>query len=215
MGLVDGQKWKERRTFTVSHLKHFGLGKSSFEDIIVNEIEVLLNKLKTDNNRAIEVESYFFFSFVHIIWSFVGGKCKPNYEQLMKLVSSNIFEYCCGCYCYCRQEIWRVMTKTQYEFASIVNTLFSSLSSNPFMFLPFLRHVFRKQFSTFCATVEELDKFLATIIDQHMKSYQEGNIRDFVDAGLAQILSQKNSCQENVLPFTSKLLNISIITFRF
>lgn len=70
---MDGIKWKERRQFTVRHLKYFGIGKSSFEDIITNEINAIMNKLKTDNNKAIEVENYFFLSFLHIIWTVVGG----------------------------------------------------------------------------------------------------------------------------------------------
>lgn len=73
MGLVDGRKWKERRAFTVRHLKHFGFGKSSFEVIVKNEIDALINKLITHNNKAIEVENEFFLCFVHIIWSVVGG----------------------------------------------------------------------------------------------------------------------------------------------
>lgn len=94
----------------------------------------------------------------------------------------------------------------------MVSVVFKGLSSsNPMMLLPCLRHVLHQQFNTLKATVEKLDKFLATTIDQHMASYQHGNIRDFVDAGLAHIVSQKNNSQENVLLFTSKLLNISII----
>lgn len=104
--------------------------------------------------------------------------------------------------------------QTRHEFVSAVTALFQGLApSNPIMFLPWLRHVLRNYFNTLCVPVEKFNKFLATAIDQHMETFHDGNIRDFVDAGLAHILSQKRNSQENVLPFTSELLNISIITF--
>ncbi len=38
-----GDVWKEQRRFTLRHLRDFGFGKASMEDIIIEEFKVLVH----------------------------------------------------------------------------------------------------------------------------------------------------------------------------
>jgi len=54
---TDGELWKEQRRFTVRHLRDFGMGRSSQEDFIMDEVNDLISSL--------EVQIIF---FTHEIW---------------------------------------------------------------------------------------------------------------------------------------------------
>lgn len=44
--MTDGELWKEQRRFTIKHLKDVGVGKSSLEGMILEEIRDLIIDLK-------------------------------------------------------------------------------------------------------------------------------------------------------------------------
>jgi methyl farnesoate epoxidase/farnesoate epoxidase len=44
--MTDGKLWKEQRRFTIRHLKDVGIGKSSLEGMILDEIHDLILDFK-------------------------------------------------------------------------------------------------------------------------------------------------------------------------
>lgn len=60
-----------RRRFTLHHLRNFGFGKSATENIIMEEVHKIINKLECTNE--IEAHHYFFISVLNVTWSIVGG----------------------------------------------------------------------------------------------------------------------------------------------
>jgi methyl farnesoate epoxidase/farnesoate epoxidase len=43
--MTEGELWKEQRRFTIKHLKDVGVGKSSLEGIILDEIQDLVSDM--------------------------------------------------------------------------------------------------------------------------------------------------------------------------
>ena len=46
--MTDGLMWKEQRRFTIRQLKDFGLGKTSQEDMILDEVTELMASLQVN-----------------------------------------------------------------------------------------------------------------------------------------------------------------------
>jgi methyl farnesoate epoxidase/farnesoate epoxidase len=44
--MTDGDLWKDQRRFTIKHLKDVGVGKSSLEGMILDEIREMISDLK-------------------------------------------------------------------------------------------------------------------------------------------------------------------------
>ena len=43
---TDGELWKEQRRFSVRHLRELGMGRSSQEDYIMDEVNDLISSLE-------------------------------------------------------------------------------------------------------------------------------------------------------------------------
>jgi methyl farnesoate epoxidase/farnesoate epoxidase len=48
--MTDGEVWREQRRFTMQHLKDVGVGKSSLEGMILDEIRDLIMDLKVNTS---------------------------------------------------------------------------------------------------------------------------------------------------------------------
>ena len=73
--LHPGSDWKEQRRFALKHLRDFGLGKSSMEDIVRDEFEALADHMRTLADGG-EVDTHLFFnlSIMNVLWRIVSGK---------------------------------------------------------------------------------------------------------------------------------------------
>ena len=55
----EGEEWKEQRRFTLRVLKDFGLGKSSMESLIQEEVEAFNDNLKQQCGTPINIRNRF------------------------------------------------------------------------------------------------------------------------------------------------------------
>lgn len=53
--MSDGESWKEQRRFLLSTLKDFGIGKTSFQDVITDKSYNLLRTLEQQQGRPVDV----------------------------------------------------------------------------------------------------------------------------------------------------------------
>ncbi|KAJ8737815.1 hypothetical protein PYW08_000410 [Mythimna loreyi] len=76
MGITfaNGEKWKIHRQFAVKNLKHVGYGKTLMESEIQNELSRLLEYLKENNSKPINVVNILSESVVNILWKYVAGE---------------------------------------------------------------------------------------------------------------------------------------------
>jgi hypothetical protein len=47
--MSTGEPWRRQRRFCLRNLKDFGFGKSSIEDLILDEFKELVSQLRSDN----------------------------------------------------------------------------------------------------------------------------------------------------------------------
>ena len=73
MAFNSGDEWKEQRTFALKHLKEFGFGKSSMEDIIHIELIELGEHLRSMKDEEVETKQLFNFYVMNILWSMMSG----------------------------------------------------------------------------------------------------------------------------------------------
>ncbi len=76
-GLIgaEGEEQKEQRRFVLRHLRDFGFGKSSMEDIIRQEFTDLAEKI-TESGKKGEVDSHMLFnlSVMNVLWGMISGE---------------------------------------------------------------------------------------------------------------------------------------------
>jgi methyl farnesoate epoxidase / farnesoate epoxidase len=75
---TEGQFWQEQRRFIVRHLKDLGFGKTSVEDMMMDEIHQVLNEIATtaeaDPARIVDFRRKFNIPVINLLWAIVGGE---------------------------------------------------------------------------------------------------------------------------------------------
>lgn len=87
MGITfaNGQTWKEQRQFTLKNLKHVGYGKTVMENEIQNELGRLLEYIKCNTNKPINIHSLLSEAIMNVLWTYVAGELIPV-EKLRHLL---------------------------------------------------------------------------------------------------------------------------------
>ena len=161
VGIVpsSGDAWEEQRRFTLKALRDFGLGKKSMETLIVDEVHELSEKWKQDTKNSDELSvnwTTFNMSILNALWG---------------IVSSRRFD----------------LTNTEeIEKFEVMNALFSSFGGFSLrMLITFtLPEMFRdydSNFKTMMNRQHYLYKWFAKEYDEHLKTYDENNMRDYID----------------------------------
>ena len=68
-----GDEWKEQRRFALKHLKDFGFGKSSMEEMIRIEVTDLADYLRSVKDEEVETKQLFNFYVMNILWCMMSG----------------------------------------------------------------------------------------------------------------------------------------------
>jgi len=76
--LANGRVWNEQRRFTMRHLREFGFGKTDLESLILDEVTELVNWIKEQNEKPVEIRRRFSLASINILWTMLSGE---RYEQ--------------------------------------------------------------------------------------------------------------------------------------
>ena len=96
-GLVNngGQSWSEQRRFALRHLKDFGFGKSSMEDLVLDEAKELINDIKAEigTNDKVTINERFNLAIVNALWKIITSKRldPKNQEDKQRIHDLNDF----------------------------------------------------------------------------------------------------------------------------
>lgn len=166
-GLVqsEGRLWKEQRKFALSKLREFGMGKLSLEEKIKEEISAFLNECRNKDEQAFDIVMLINNSVSNIICSILLG---------------NRFEY------------------TDKKFRSLMENMrlsFSNKDGDMLDTFPWTRFLpkYRKSYKEMVTSDRCIYQFISDCIDEHEKTYDPENTRDFIDAYLNVINEEKDT----------------------
>ncbi|KAJ8298376.1 hypothetical protein KUTeg_024907 [Tegillarca granosa] len=155
----SGKLWKEQRTFALTKLRDFGFGKRNFESNILEEVEVLVKNLEEQKGNAFDIDDILYASISNVTCSIVFGKRFSHTDPTFRKIVNMFSE--------------NLRTANGAALATWM----------PFLrFLPFDMFNIKKVINN----VDNIQKFLQTVIDDHWKTYDENNIRDFIDAFITE-----------------------------
>ncbi|XP_069129908.1 cytochrome P450 2J6-like [Argopecten irradians] len=169
-----GDFWKRTRTFSLEALREFGFGKRSLETKIQEEVDIFLDIVGDKNGDAFYLGAIAQISVSNIICSIAFGERYDHDEEEFKNLLHML------------DQVFVLIAK-----ASVIN------------FFPFLRFLPGDvtHFKAAVGTLERIKVYLQDRIDQHRATFDEDNVRDFIDAFLKAELAQGKSdvlCDENL-----------------
>ncbi|XP_063298158.1 cytochrome P450 2K6-like [Pelobates fuscus] len=153
-----GDNWKEMRRFTLSTLRDFGMGRSTIEDKIVEEVGFLIKELESEKGRPTDLAMIINLAIGNIITSIVMGH-RFDYQnstllRLMHLVNENM-------------------------------RLIGCPSVQRYNVFPLLRY-FPGDHLKVKKNISELHSFLQKTFLQHLKDLDRDDQRSFIDAFLVR-----------------------------
>ena len=93
---TEGPFWQEQRRFTLRHLRDLGFGKTSIEDMMLDEIHELLSEISTaaesDPDQIVNYKGIFSVSVLNVLWAMVVGeryrRNDPNPKKLLEAIET-------------------------------------------------------------------------------------------------------------------------------
>ncbi|KAG8183294.1 hypothetical protein JTE90_025994 [Oedothorax gibbosus] len=181
----EGAPWKEHRRFFLQTVKSFGFGKQEIEVTIQDLIRTMLADLrKTDGHQKVDLTLH----VGHVVNSTImqimfGKKLDKNGDVFPRLVKA-------------------------------VKDLIAVFADNRFMLvgIPFRLSLYLRPWSSDVRQGQSfLKQTVKDIIDEHVRTYDPGHLRDYVDSYLHEREKQKKSGNLEGSTFTmERLLSISM-----
>ncbi|XP_011646186.1 probable cytochrome P450 305a1 [Pogonomyrmex barbatus] len=170
----DGPEWRELRHWTVRTLRNVGFAKREMMELLVDELAIILEKLKSNNVQCIR--PVIAPAVINVLWMLVTGK-RPS-EDLSRLQTFiNLLERRAQCF-------------------DMTGGLLASF--------PWLRYIAPEMsgYNLLVALNNELKDFVIDTINEHKKRYIKGSEMDFIDMFLYEMYSQQDNIvfsDENLL----------------
>lgn len=92
LGIVnsEGELWEVHRRFLLRQLRDFGFGKSAMETLIMEELNEVIAKFKTNEDKPIgNIKSTLSLAVINSLWTVVSSqRFKHDDPKLLRLVSN-------------------------------------------------------------------------------------------------------------------------------
>lgn len=164
--MSNGEKWKRQRRFALSTLRSFGLGKSTMEQCIREEIKYLQDEIQKNKGEPFNPAGLFNNAVSNIICQLVMGKrfdySDHKFQSLLRLLS---------------------------EILYLEGTMWAQLYEAFPWLMKRLPGPHNKLFSNFI-TVHE---FICEEVKRHKLDVDHSNPRDYIDAFIIEMENHKDS----------------------
>ncbi|XP_046561501.1 cytochrome P450 2J4-like isoform X2 [Haliotis rubra] len=152
--MSSGQTWKEIRRFSLQTMRDFGMGKSSVEDKVKDEVNAILSILSENEGKRFHFHDFMDVATGNIICSLIFGERYDYHDEKF------------------------------HKLMRLLNDVVKSPGSlNPYYAIPLLRMLpsTQKKARVAIGHMKRLCEFVKGVVDEHEQSYDPSNIRDFVD----------------------------------
>jgi cytochrome P450 len=188
MFATNNDLWKTQRRFALRRLRDWGFGKITLEGLIQEEIqetcEEMDEKVK-ENKGIVPIANAFGVPVINILWAVVAGKRFSHDDDKLKELLRRINE----------------SFRTQSHANNLINEY------------PFLRHLpyFSADWQKLIAARDHTKDFIQEAIDEHIKTRDPLNPRDFLDDFLHEMEKEKNNA--NTTFFRDQLVTLVLDIF--
>ncbi|CAL8110137.1 unnamed protein product [Orchesella dallaii] len=86
----DGEEWQEQRRFALRHLRDFGFGKRSMENLVMDEVTELIKGFRRDSKKPISTQTRFNVAVLNSLWSIVAGERYSHDDPILQEIIKSI-----------------------------------------------------------------------------------------------------------------------------
>ncbi|XP_022302775.2 cytochrome P450 2E1-like [Crassostrea virginica] len=180
----SGPLWKEHRTFGLTSLRSLGFGKRNLQTRIFEEIEYFLAEVESHHGEPFDIQDLVSKSISNVISALVFGK---RFE---------------------------LSDPTSAEMCSLLNAFVRSTAfQSPVNFFPFLRHLPGDLFGSkkLMKDFDRIFEIMYKILGEHRSTFDENNIRDFIDCYLKEQKNKNEAYKEHT--FSDEQLISTLVEF--
>ncbi|XP_026776880.3 cytochrome P450 2C23 [Pangasianodon hypophthalmus] len=182
IAVTYGHAWKQQRRFALHTLRNFGLGKKTVEERVAEEAHCLITEMLKHEGKPFNPFHPIMNAVSNIICSIVfGDRFDYNNKRFAKLLE--------------------ILNENIRLSGSAVGLIFN--------LVPFIKHL-PGPHQKVHQNASSLIGFIREVMEEHEKTLDTENLRDFIDAYLVEISKQKSSKdstfhEENLLMSTADL----------
>ena len=179
IGIASGEVWKRQRKFTFNIFRNLGLGKSSFESIIVKECQKLATEITRQDKDAFNPLIPFSNATSNVICSFAFGIRYEYTNSKFKFLLNSIHD----------------IEKSLRDVGAMQ------------LLLPMAAYIPTKGRYKLVRLLTELRQFVDTVIEEHKPNFDSDSPRDYIDIFMHEIQSSNDGLltyehlQSNVISF--------------
>ncbi|XP_078484974.1 cytochrome P450 2U1-like [Ciona intestinalis] len=169
LAMIDfNPTWKTQRKFGHVTLRGFGVGKKSLEERIIEEVEAVKKNILSKEGKPFDITDTLTNAIMNVICNITAGQR---------------FEYDDQFFLQIRRHLWFMDPDRTAAFSAMV-------------FVPLLCHIppYRKKYEQIKQDTKEMMGLFRQLVDQHRKTFDKNNLRDFIDAF---ILENENGTDES------------------
>ena len=187
---TSGPLWKEHRTFCLTSLRSLGFGKRNLQTRIIEEIEYFLAEVEIHHGDPFDIQDLVSKSIANVISALVFGK---RFE---------------------------LSDPTSAEMCNILNAFFrSTIFHSPIYIFPFLKHLPGDLFGSkkFIQKFARIFDIMCKILDEHRSTFDENNIRDFIDCYLKEQKKKNETYKEHTFSGkkVQKEVHVNLVFLKF
>ncbi|XP_074089432.1 cytochrome P450 2C18-like isoform X2 [Macrotis lagotis] len=183
IGLTNGERWKQMRRFTLMTLRNFGMGKRRIEERIQVEAQNVIEELK--KTKGLPCDPGFIFG------------CAPC-NVICSILFHKHFSY--------KDQKFLCLLKLLHENVKILSSPWIQVYNS----FPSLVHHLPGSHNRLIKNFQVLRKFILEEVEEHQRTLDPSNPRDFIDCFLIKIEEEKEQPQsefsiESLVPTATDL----------
>ncbi|CAH2314083.1 cytochrome P450 2G1-like [Pelobates cultripes] len=162
---INGERWRQMRTFTFKSLREFGFGKKTFEEKVQEEAKSVVEELKSLKGKPKDITRLFMDALSNVLFSIIfGNRYEYKDERFMKFLAVV-------------EETFHIMSCPLGQLHTILPGVMDYIPG-PHQQIPSIS--------------KELISFIRDRIKVHEKTLNPDAPRDFIDVFLIKMEKEKN-----------------------